>query len=63
MTTPLEPLEARLQALEDAEAIRTLIARYGPLADQGDAEGVAQLWSEDGSYAIAGFGEARGLAG
>ena len=62
MSTPLEPLTARLQALEDKEEIRTLIARYGPLADQGDAEGVAQLWTEDGSYAITGFGTAQGRA-
>jgi uncharacterized protein (TIGR02246 family) len=53
-------LEARLQALEDREAIRELIARYGPLADSGDAEGVAALWAEDGVYAIAGMGEACG---
>lgn len=56
------PLEARLQALEDREAIRELIARYGPLADSGDAQGVAALWAEDGVYAVAGFGEAKGRA-
>jgi uncharacterized protein (TIGR02246 family) len=55
-------LEARLQSLEDREAIRALIASYGPLADSGDAEGVASLWAEDGSYAIAGMDEARGHA-
>ena len=62
MTSPEASLNARLTALEDREAIRTLIARYGPLADQGDATGVAQLWAEGGSYAIAGFGEAHGNA-
>lgn len=56
------PLEARLQALEDREAIRDLIARYGPLADSGDAQGVAALWAEDGVYAVAGFGEAKSRA-
>jgi len=56
----MPPLEARLQALEDREAIRELIARYGPLADSGDAKGVSALWTEDGVYAIVGFGEARG---
>lgn len=56
------PLEARLQALEDREAIRELISRYGPLADSGDAQGVAALWAEDGVYAVAGFGEAKGRA-
>ena len=54
--------EARLQALEDREAIRDLIARYGPLADSGDAAGVAALWTEDGSYAVHGFADAVGHA-
>ena len=53
-------LEARLQALEDREAIRDLIARYGPLADSSDAAGVADLWAPDGSYAVQGFAEAAG---
>ena len=50
----------RLRLLEDREAIRNLIARYGPLADAGNAEAVAALWSEDGIYAVGGMGEARG---
>ena len=54
--------EARLQALEDREAIRNLIASYGPLADSGDAAGVALLWTGDGVYAVDGFPEARGHA-
>ncbi len=58
MTPPT--LEARVQALEDREAIRALIADYGPRADSGDAAGVAALWTEDGSYTIAGFGSAQG---
>lgn len=52
---------ARLQALEDRESIRDLIARYGPLADTGDAAGVASLWCEDGVYAVGGMGESIGL--
>lgn len=56
----MSALEARLQVLEDREAIRELIARYGPLADSGDARGVAALWADDGAYGIAGFGEATG---
>jgi uncharacterized protein (TIGR02246 family) len=55
-------LEARLRTLEDREAIRDLIARYGPLADSGDTEGVAALFAEEGTYAIAGMGEASGRA-
>lgn len=58
----MPPLEARLQALEDREAIRELIARYGPLADSGDAAGVAALWAEDGSYGVHGFADAAGHA-
>ena len=54
--------EARLAALEDREAIRALIASYGPLADAGDARGVAGLWCEDGEYAPAGYGVAKGRA-
>ncbi len=55
-----DAFQGRLRALEDCEAIRTLIASYGPLADSGDAEGVAALWTEDGVYAVGGYGESRG---
>lgn len=51
-----------IRRLQDAEAIRNLIASYGPLADAGDAAGVAALWSEDGEYDVGGFGIARGRA-
>ena len=44
----LERLERRLQALEDAEAIRNLKARYAALCDaQYDADGIAMLFTED----------------
>lgn len=56
----MPPPEARLDALADAEDIRNLIARYGPLADAGDAAGVAGLWTEEGEYDVGGFGIARG---
>lgn len=55
-------LAARLRALEDREAIRDLIASYGPLADTGNAAAVASLWREDGSYAVGGMGESEGRA-
>lgn len=55
-------LAARLQALEDREAIRELIASYGPLADAGAAEELAGLWAEDGSYGVGGMGAAKGRA-
>ena len=60
MPETLEFLTLRLRALEDREEIRDLIARYGPLADMGDAPGVAALWREDGVYAVGGMGESKG---
>ncbi len=62
VTYDLDVLAARLQVLEDREAIRELIACYGPLADRGDAQALAALWAEDGTYEIAGFAAARGRA-
>lgn len=58
----MDELAARMRALEDREAIRDLISRYGPLADSGDADGVASLWAPDGTYAVGGMGEAIGAA-
>ncbi|WP_230461450.1 nuclear transport factor 2 family protein [Sphingobium sp. CAP-1] len=55
-------LAARIAALEDRDAIRDLIARYGPLADAGDCAGAAALWTPDGVYEVGGFGEYRGRA-
>lgn len=52
--------ENRIRHLEDVEAIRNIIASYGPLADSGDAEGVAALWSENGAYDVGGFGVSKG---
>lgn len=62
MTDTIETLSARLRAIEDREAIRELVARYGPLADSGDAAGVAALWQEEGAYEVLGFAAARGRA-
>jgi hypothetical protein len=53
-----DALAARLQALEDREAIRELIACYGPAADSG--EGVAALFDTAGVYAVGGMGESHG---
>lgn len=58
----LTNLAARLRLLEDREEIRELIARYGPLADSGDAEALSELWVEDGEYAVVGFATAKGRA-
>lgn len=51
----LDRLEARVQALEDELAIVRLVASYGPLVDAGEAEAVAGLWSEDGTYDVEGW--------
>jgi hypothetical protein len=43
----LQRIERRLQALEDAEAIRNLKARYAALCDrQYDADGIATLFTQ-----------------
>ena len=55
-------LQNRLQALEDREAIRQLIASYGPAVDSNRPQGAAALWAEDGEYAVAGFGAHTGRA-
>lgn len=62
MEHDIATLAARLQALEDREAIRELVAQYGPLADCGDAQALAALWCEDGAYEVVGFATARGHA-
>lgn len=48
-------LEQRVQALEDELAITRLVASYGPLVDAGEAEAVAGLWAEDGTYDVEGW--------
>lgn len=53
---------ARLAALEDREAIRDLIARYGPLVDSGRVAEAAALWAEDGVYEVGGYGAYVGPA-
>ena len=53
-------LSERLRALEDREAIRNVIAAYGPAVDRGDSAGAAQLFSEDGAYDVGGYGVHKG---
>lgn len=55
-------LESRLAELEDREAIRNLIAAYGPRADSGDAAAIAAMWTEDGVYEVGGYGAHTGHA-
>ncbi|MFN4222204.1 MAG: nuclear transport factor 2 family protein, partial [Novosphingobium meiothermophilum] len=62
MSDTLDALERRLRLLEDREAIGDLIARYGPLADRGEAAALARLWTADGIYEVVGFARAEGQA-
>ncbi len=48
-------LLARIRLLEDERDIARLVASYGPLADAADADGVANLWTEDGTYDVDGW--------
>ena len=52
---------ARLQRLEDREAIRELIVDYGRMVDTRNWEGFANLFAEDGEW-IGGMGVAKGRA-
>lgn len=52
MEERLAALEARLRRVEDEQEIAQLIATYGPLVDDGDAENVAALWADDGRYDV-----------
>src|SRR5881227_2123286 len=57
----LERMERRLQALEDAEAIRNLKARYAALCDnQYDADGIAMLFAEDAVWESPALGRFEG---
>lgn len=51
----LDDLERRLRRVEDEREIERMIARYGPLVDAGEADGVGELWSEDGTYDVEGW--------
>jgi ketosteroid isomerase-like protein len=56
-TVSFEHMERRLQALEDAEAIRNLKSRYASLCDDNyDAEGIAALFAEDAIWDSPGLG-------
>lgn len=57
----LDRIERRLQALEDAEAIRNLKARYAALCDrQYDADAIAVLFTEDALWESPGLGRFEG---
>lgn len=43
---------SRLDAAQDELAVLRILAAYSPRVDSGDAEGVAELWTEDGTYDV-----------
>lgn len=47
LASEVAELRARVQALEDERAIRSLLARYGHTADTGDLEGFVDLYTSD----------------
>ena len=49
-TSRIEALERRVQELEDKEAIREVLARYGFTADLGLSKDWVDVWTEDGVY-------------
>ncbi len=57
----LEELEKRIRALEDAEAIRNLKARYAAYCDDNyNADKIAQLFTEDAVWESEGLGRFEG---
>lgn len=52
LETRLTDTHDRLSRAEDELAILRLLASYSPRVDSGDAEGVAELWTEDGVYDV-----------
>jgi uncharacterized protein (TIGR02246 family) len=62
MTDRLAELEARVQRMEDRDAIFALFMRYRECLDEKDFSGYAALFGMDGEFVAAG-GTAKGRAG
>ena len=60
-TAAMAALEARVQRLEDIEAIGRLFLEYRRLLDRRDFAGYAQLFTEDGEW-LGNLGRAQGPA-
>ena len=60
--TELQALEQRIQALEDREAIRTLILDYGTFHDHRDYRSLAALFAREGEW-VSGMGSGKGPDG
>jgi len=50
----LAALKARVRALEDHVEITQLVSQYGPSVDSGSADDTAELWTQDGVFAVVG---------
>jgi uncharacterized protein (TIGR02246 family) len=55
-------LAARVQVLEDRDAIRALLVSYASTLDNRDWAGFEQLWAEDAEFLGGGGNSARGPA-
>jgi uncharacterized protein (TIGR02246 family) len=55
-------VEARLQALEDREAIRSLLMEYRRALDEKDFQAYAELFGDDGEFVADATGTVRGRA-
>lgn len=61
LRTRLERMEQRMQALEDAEAIRNLKSRYAALCDDHyNADAIAALFAEDAIWDSPGLARCEG---
>ena len=58
--TAMNPVEKRLQDLEDLEKIRRLLMDYGRFLDRRDFESFSLLFAENEGEWIGGMGRARG---
>ena len=55
-------LAARVRALSDQVELAQLVAQYGPAVDSGSGAAAAGLWTEDGTFDVAGHLRMRGHA-
>ena len=57
---PADPLAARVQVLEDRDAIRALLVSYARTLDERDFAGFEQLWASDAEFIGGANDRARG---
>jgi uncharacterized protein (TIGR02246 family) len=57
-----DPIEARLQRLENLQAINQLFIDYGEHLDAGDFDAYAELFADDGEVVLGPMGRAKGRA-